>query len=430
MQFKGTVGTSGTIAWSALPAASSSTGFTYKVITDHATAPICKVGDTIISNGTEWIVVPSGDEPSGTVTSVAISNGGALSVSGSPITSSGTITISHADTSSQASVSNTGRTYIQGITLDTYGHVTGLSSATETVTDTNTTYTLNVSGTSENATKVGLVAGGSGSGTNWYTIPYATSAGTASSANSVAWANVSGHEAGVKADIGIATSGSTFLRKDGSWATPTDTNTTYALSGALSSHKFTSTLTAGGSGSGTSTTDLTLAAGSNITLTDDTSNRKITIAATDTNTTYTLNVSGTGDNANKIGLVAGGSGSGTTWYTVPYATSAGTAASASSVAWANVSGHDAGVDADLGINTSSGDTTKFLNAKGEWAVPPGTYVHPAYDTATAAAVKIGRDSTGHVVIGSALTASDVGALSSNTTYVSSVNGSSGAVTGI
>lgn len=47
-----------------------------------------------------------------------------------------TITISHADTSSQASVNNSGRTYIQDVTLDDYGHVTGLVSATETVTDT------------------------------------------------------------------------------------------------------------------------------------------------------------------------------------------------------------------------------------------------------------------------------------------------------
>jgi hypothetical protein len=69
-----------------------------------------------------------------------ISGGGALS---------GNITISHADTSSQGSVDNSGRTYIQDITLDTYGHVTGLSSATETVTDT--TYSagagLDLSGT-------------------------------------------------------------------------------------------------------------------------------------------------------------------------------------------------------------------------------------------------------------------------------------------
>lgn len=49
------------------------------------------------------------------------------------------ITFKHADTSSQASVSNSGRTYIQGITLDEFGHITAISSATETVTDT--TYT-------------------------------------------------------------------------------------------------------------------------------------------------------------------------------------------------------------------------------------------------------------------------------------------------
>lgn len=48
------------------------------------------------------------------------------------------ITISHADTSSQASVNNSGRTYIQDITLDTFGHITGITSATETVTNTDT----------------------------------------------------------------------------------------------------------------------------------------------------------------------------------------------------------------------------------------------------------------------------------------------------
>jgi len=71
----------------------------------------------------------------GTVTSVATGGG----LTGGTITGSGTI--SHADTSSQASVNNSGRTYIQDITLDTYGHVTAIASATETVTDTNTTYT-------------------------------------------------------------------------------------------------------------------------------------------------------------------------------------------------------------------------------------------------------------------------------------------------
>ena len=58
---------------------------------------------------------------------------------GSGLTLSGT-TFSHSDTSSQASSSNSGRTYIQSINVDGQGHVTGLSTATETVvnTDTNT----------------------------------------------------------------------------------------------------------------------------------------------------------------------------------------------------------------------------------------------------------------------------------------------------
>lgn len=87
-------------------------------------------------NANELYLTPDTGSTGGTVTSVAVTNGGALSVSGSPITTSGTITISHADTSSQSSVSNSGRTYIQSVTLDTYGHVTGLTSATETVTNT------------------------------------------------------------------------------------------------------------------------------------------------------------------------------------------------------------------------------------------------------------------------------------------------------
>ena len=63
----------------------------------------------------------------------------------------------------------------------------------------------------------------------------------------------------------------------------TDNNTTYTLSNALLGHKFTETLTAGGSGSGTSTATIELAAGTGITLTDDTSNKKITIGITSTN---------------------------------------------------------------------------------------------------------------------------------------------------
>lgn len=43
---------------------------------------------------------------------------------------SGAVTISHADTSSRSSVNNSGNTVIQDITLDTYGHITGINSTT------------------------------------------------------------------------------------------------------------------------------------------------------------------------------------------------------------------------------------------------------------------------------------------------------------
>jgi len=72
---------------------------------------------------------------SSTDTNTTYTAGGGLDLSGT--------TFSHSDTSSQASSNNSGRTYIQDITLDTYGHVTGIATATETVVDTNTTYTAN-----------------------------------------------------------------------------------------------------------------------------------------------------------------------------------------------------------------------------------------------------------------------------------------------
>ena len=72
-----------------------------------------------------------------------VEDGATANSAGNAITISSGV-INHSDTSSQASSNNSGRTYIQDITLDTYGHVTGLSTATETVTNTNTTYTLSL----------------------------------------------------------------------------------------------------------------------------------------------------------------------------------------------------------------------------------------------------------------------------------------------
>jgi hypothetical protein len=57
----------------------------------------------------------------------------------------------HPNITAAGSVNNGGRTYIQDITLDSNGHVTGITSATETVVNTNTTYSagtgLDLSGT-------------------------------------------------------------------------------------------------------------------------------------------------------------------------------------------------------------------------------------------------------------------------------------------
>ena len=86
------------------------------------------------------------NEATGDITSVEISvdDGGSIeSTSGAAVFAlkggggigtdiatdgSGDIEISHSDTSSQASVNNSGSTFVQDVTVDTYGHVTGLTS--------------------------------------------------------------------------------------------------------------------------------------------------------------------------------------------------------------------------------------------------------------------------------------------------------------
>lgn len=241
------------------------------------------------------------------VTSITLKAGSGISLDtdNTAITTTGTRTISHADTSSQASSSNSGRTYIQSITLDTYGHVTGISTATETVTNTDenvkstavtaattnyivgsTTSTTTTGGLSKHASAVLYTT--ADSGTSGYTqLRLGNTTATSSAGGKEGQIRLYGTTAtyyvDLKAGAPSANRTITFPNKTGTVALTsdipsyTDTNTTYSLSGALSSHKFTSTLTAGGSGSGTSTSDFTLAAGTGITITDDTSNRKMTI---------------------------------------------------------------------------------------------------------------------------------------------------------
>ena len=287
MVFKGSLGTGGTIT--TLPVdGTAKVGDTYKVITAGTYASkSAKVGDTFIcltktSSANTWELIPSGDEPSGTVTSVAVANGGGLSVSGSPITSSGTITISHADTSSQASVNNSGRTYIQDITLDTYGHVTGITSATETVTNTDryvnsAVFADATSADANNPVKMTLTRAGSDTASVTAYIP-----------------KVSSSSAGVVpkgAAVSSQSQSTKFLREDGTWATPsytTDTNTHRPIQ------------VNGSEILGNNTTALNLKAGTNVSLSN--SSGTVTITSTDTK-----NTTGSTDTSSKIFLIGAAS---------------------------------------------------------------------------------------------------------------------------
>lgn len=96
-------------------------------------------GRDLATDGTKLDTVATNANNFSLPTAAAGTLGGIKVGSGLTITSE---VLSHTDTSSQASSNNSGRTYIQDITLDTYGHVTGIATATETVVDTNTEYTV------------------------------------------------------------------------------------------------------------------------------------------------------------------------------------------------------------------------------------------------------------------------------------------------
>ena len=184
---------------------------------------------------------------------------------GGGLTRSGT-TISHSDTSSQGSVNNSGRTYIQDVTLDTYGHVTGLSSATETVTntDTNTTYSA-------------------GSGISLSSTTFSHS--DTSSQSSV---NNSGRT--YIQDVTLDTYGHvTGLSSATETVTNTDTNTTYSAGSGLSlssttfSHSDTSSQSSVNNSGRTYIQDVTLDTYGHVT---GLASATETVTNTDTNTTY------------------------------------------------------------------------------------------------------------------------------------------------
>jgi hypothetical protein len=156
MVFKGTLGASAdTPTITALPVDGSATiGDTYKVITDGTYASqVAKIGDTFIcltktSSSNTWVHIPSGDEPSGTVTSVGVSGNGIITdqTNSGPITTSGTISLALKSTTGLTTTAGNptdvaDKTY--PVALDSAGNL----AVNVNWSDTNTNRAIKVNGT-------------------------------------------------------------------------------------------------------------------------------------------------------------------------------------------------------------------------------------------------------------------------------------------
>jgi hypothetical protein len=97
---------------------------------------------------TEYTVYHAGNIPTwnqnttgnASTATYATTAGALTSMNISQFTNNSGYLTAHPTISAASSVNNSGRTYIQDITLDSNGHITGIVSATETVTDTDTNY--------------------------------------------------------------------------------------------------------------------------------------------------------------------------------------------------------------------------------------------------------------------------------------------------
>jgi len=110
---------------------------------------------TIAANGALTLsTAPAGFNYVATVAAAQTGSTDGIVISGSGTAAAG-VTVAHADTSSQATVNNSGNSFIQDITLDTYGHIIGISSATAT----DTTYSV-ASGTALGLVQIGYTENG------------------------------------------------------------------------------------------------------------------------------------------------------------------------------------------------------------------------------------------------------------------------------
>lgn len=255
MIYKGTLGTDGTVT--KVPANGYKVGWTYKVITAGTYAGIkCEVGDMLIAinngpvSGTtvvnaDWTVVQANID--GAVTGPASATAGHIAVfdgATGKVIKDGTYTIATSVPSNAVftdtkvtSVDNhykpangttligtagspvtAGGKVITGITADSSGHITGIITGTipaaPTLSGLGGVGTINASGTAP------LTLSASKSSTT-VTISGSVAEMTAATSNTAGTAGiVPAPDAGKQ---------SAFLRGDGTWAFPTDTNTTYVF---------------------------------------------------------------------------------------------------------------------------------------------------------------------------------------------------------
>lgn len=107
-----------------------------------------KPGDSIVYNGEEWFIIPSGDDIEDTWRPVdGVANDATLKFAAGDkldvaVANDGTITYSHEaiDAPELLAENEQTRTYITAVETDGHGHIIGYKTATENVEDTDTTY--------------------------------------------------------------------------------------------------------------------------------------------------------------------------------------------------------------------------------------------------------------------------------------------------